>query len=214
MKNNMTKNLFVYGCSFTEGKECNIEHEYGKKYKKSDDDLSWPEIISKEKNLKLHNYGIGLNSNDKIFYSILDTFDLINEGDTVIIEMSFHYRYDIPNLDDDRLITITPNPEQLLNGLHRTDDRLYNKDDISHLTYMSVLMDSDLFRERNEKRFQFIKNILMNYKKTKDCIIWNLEPTCYEYETINSATNSEIEDAHWSFNGNRDFAKDMINNIK
>ena len=68
-------NLFVYGCSFTNG---GLINEYREKYKLNEDDIIWPEIIAKQMNRKLYNYGEGLFSNDKIFDSILTTFDSIN----------------------------------------------------------------------------------------------------------------------------------------
>ena len=43
--------LFVFGCSFTYGNGCLPNEPYFLKYKKSEDDLIWPEIIAKKLNL-------------------------------------------------------------------------------------------------------------------------------------------------------------------
>ena len=40
--------LFVFGCSFTHGNGCLPHEAYSLKYKKSEDDLIWPEIIAKK----------------------------------------------------------------------------------------------------------------------------------------------------------------------
>lgn len=206
----MKRNLFVYGCSFTRCYECDDYHEYCKNYKTSEDDLSWSQIVAKKLDLHLHNYGIGLNSNDKILDSIIDSFDLIKENDIVIIQISFYHRYDIPYLDNKKLITIAPNPEQLLNVLYKENNNEYNKKEVEHLTYMSVLMDNELFRDRQLKRFDFIKNILINFKKVKKCIIWDIEKEFHNYENIAKATNNNMADMHWSFKGNRDFANYIL----
>ena len=45
--------LFVFGCSFTKGDGCLEGEPYTLKYKKSDKDLIWPEILAEELNLNI-----------------------------------------------------------------------------------------------------------------------------------------------------------------
>ena len=209
----MKNNLFVYGCSYTRCFECNEDHIYKQKYKKSEDDTGWPDIIAKKFDLNLYNYGAGLNSNDKIFDSIINSFSLIKENDIVIIERTFNHRYDIPDLDNKQLITMAPNPENLLRGFWPTDsDKAYTKKEIEHLTYMSVLMESDLLRERYKKRFEFIQKVLIDYKKVKKCIVWDLE-TVPLINSIYVATNGLVEDHHWSFQGCKDFSELILEQL-
>jgi len=54
------KNLFVYGCSFTLGVGCGLGHPYREKYKLTDEDIMWPEIVAKKTDSNLFNYGEGL----------------------------------------------------------------------------------------------------------------------------------------------------------
>ena len=78
--------LFVYGCSYTYGNGALPDEVYTKKYKKSEDDLIWPEIVAKEIGYKLYNYAEGGASNDIIFDNIIfDNYEillqpLINQG--------------------------------------------------------------------------------------------------------------------------------------
>jgi len=143
----------------------------------------------------------------------LSSFDLINEGDIVVIEKTFTQRYDIPNLDDEQLITINVNPESLLNGFYPVkSNKKYSKYDIEVLSYFSVLMDSKLFVDRYDKRFEFLLKIFnkMNVK----CVLWNLEPIWDSFETINTSTNGQIVDHHWSYKGHKDFAEYIMNKLK
>jgi hypothetical protein len=205
-------NLFVYGCSFTACRETNPEHVYYDNYKKDDDD-NWPNLIGKSLNLNVYNFGEGLFSNDKIIDSVINSFDLITEGDLIILQMSFNHRFDIPDFNNKRLFTIAPNPENLLNNFYLSEsEQKYSKDEIEHLSYVTTLMDGELIGQRNINRFNFIKKILVDYKKTK-CIIWDMPPIGDKYQTIYEATNGKINDNHWSFKGCKDFSKYILNKL-
>jgi len=196
--------LFAFGCSFTAGNGCLVGEEYTEKYKSNEYDLIWPEIISNQIGYELINYGMGGYSNDKIFDTILNVYDKINENDYVIIEMSFHHRYDIPNSKDESLLTIAPNPSNLLVNE-------YSKNEIEHITYVSTLMQSNLFKKRNINRFNFLQKLLLNTKKVKNCLIWDVEENINNFEKIVDVTNGEINDHHWSYEGHRSFAKHLLN---
>ena len=198
--------LFTFGCSFTAGNGCLIDEEYTKKYKKDKTDLIWPEIISKNMELDLINIGMGGYSNDKILDSIIQTYDTINKDDVVIIEMSFHHRYDIPNKLNNSLITIAPNPSNLLINE-------YSKKEIENITYVSTLMESNLFKNRNINRFNFIKDILLKTKKVNKCLIWDVETEINRFEKIIDVTNNEIIDHHWSYRGHRNFSNEILNRL-
>lgn len=198
--------LFTFGCSFTAGNGCLIDEEYTKEYKTNETDLIWPEIISNHMGLELNNFGMGGYSNDKILDTIIHQFSKIEDGDVVIIEMSFHHRYDIPNQLNNSLITIAPNPSNLLVNE-------YSKKEIEHITYVSTLMESDLFKNRNINRFNFIKNILLKSKKVSKCLIWDVESEINRFEKITDVTSGKINDHHWSFKGHKDFSNEILNRL-
>jgi hypothetical protein len=193
--------LHVFGCSFTKGSGCLVDEEYTNKYKKEGDHL-WTEIIAKNYGLELVNKSKGGLSNDKILDRVIKNFETVNEDDYVIIQLSFYHRYDIPNYKNDCLLTIAPNPENLLFNE-------YTKSEIEHITYVSTLMESNLFKERHMNRFMFIRDLFLNVKKVKKIVLWRIEDYINDFEKIVHATNHEINDHHWTFEGHRQFAKRM-----
>lgn len=202
--------LFLFGDSFTFGYGCTKNDEFTLKYKKPED-LLWFEIISNKFNLEIINYGMGLYSNDKIIDSVIDSYDAIGENDYVLIEKGFTHRFDMPNLDDNYLITIAPSPRNLLTKDFTLASMDYTEDEIKSIEYMVVTLDSKLIRDRQTKRLNFLKKIIES-KKVKKCILWDIEDYTERnvYERIVDATDGEINDHHWSFKGHKLFAEEMI----
>ena len=100
--------LWVFGDSFSAGNGCYPEEVYPPKYKQTENDLIWPEILAKELKMELNNRAMGLNSNDKIIDSIIDNYYSILEGDIVIIGKTFPSRFDIPTKKRTKLMTVSP----------------------------------------------------------------------------------------------------------
>jgi hypothetical protein len=204
----MTK-LFVFGCSFTKGSGCLEGEPYTLKYKKSDKDLIWPEILAEELNLKLYNFGEPGKSNGRIIDSIIENFELIQKDDFVLIQKTFPYRFEVPfrrkNLQE-HLFTITPQTYKLLL------DEGYSKEEANVLQMMSVINDNTAFHKKTTRLFNFIKKSIIN-KGARMCIIWDLMEYEDKYQIIQQADKT-INDAHWSYEGHRMFAEEIINNIK
>jgi len=199
----MSNTLWTFGDSFTHGNGCLPNEPYFLKYKKSEDDLIWPEIIAKKLNFELKNIGMGMFSNDKIIDSIIKNYEYINKNDIVIIGKTFYHRFDIPNFENNKLITISPNPEKLLS-------QNYSKSEIESISYFCSIMDSNLFKKRQDSRFDFLKKLLIK-KEVKKCIIWDVTTQWDLYQTITTETNNEIFDHHWSYKGHLDFSKYILN---
>ena len=190
--------LWTFGDSFTYGHGCRPDGpllEYYNDYKTESDDI-WPEIVSTKLNLKLKNIGMGLFSNDKIIDSIIENYEYINQNDIVIIGKTFYSRFDIPY--NDTLITLST-----VN---------LPKDNNKFLNDVIVLMDSNLFKKRQNSRFDFFKKLFV--KKSVKCIIWDVTTEWNLYQTIAIETNNEIYDHHWSYKGHRDFSNHILNKIK
>jgi hypothetical protein len=203
--------LFVFGCSFTHGNGCLPHETYTAKYKKSEDDLIWSEYVAKKLNLKLFNFGMGAVGNDYIIDSLMQNFDLIGEGDVVVIQKTFSHRFDIcAKSDDGQLIweTITPTSELILK------EKGYSKNEIISLMSTLSIIDSDLNNDRWIGRFDFFKKIIDVHKKVKACIIWDLENGYHiKFERIVDV-DKQINDGHWSFGGHRKFAEEILQKIK
>jgi hypothetical protein len=208
-------NLFTYGCSFTLGNGCLPFDPYYKEYRKSDDDLIWPEIVAKELNLTLFNHGMGAFSNDKILDKMIETFDEVGEGDIVLMQRTFTHRFDITYRRQKNEpyvrqgLTITPHCEETLKY------QGYDDDEIKGVLQSIFLMDGEFNDMRVSNRFNFMKRLFLS-KKVQKCIIWDVLNYHDKkiYERIQEATNGEIVDAHWSYKGHRAFANVMLNKIK
>lgn len=206
--------LFTFGCSFTHGNGCLITDAYRKAYRKNEDDLIWPEIVANEIGYRLYNYGIGAASNDVIFDTIIERFDEISEGDIVIIQKTFTHRFDIaPTRKKNypyfkKFVTITPNSHETLKY------EGYTTSEIDSILYNTWLMDNELNDMRADDRFNFLKKLFL-LKGVKKCIYWDIIKYIDKniYERIQEATNDKIIDAHWSYNGHRDFSKIILNKI-
>jgi hypothetical protein len=192
----MINTLWTFGDSFTYGSGCLDDNPFTIKYKKSEEDKIWPELVASKLNLKLENIGMGLFSNDKIIDSIIDNYNYINENDLVIIGNTFYSRFDIPY--EGKLITLSTV------NLPDDDNKLLND--------IIVIMDDELLKNRQLKRISFIKSLLE--KNGTKCVIWEVEPKWNLYETIAIKTNNEIYDHHWSYKGHRDFSNYILNKIK
>lgn len=198
--------LHTFGCSFTFGNGLFPAEPYFK-YKSSDDDLIWPEIVSKHFGFELCNWGEGLMSNDRILDRIITKIPEIDSEDTVILQMSYHHRFDIPNKKDNLLLTIAPNAEPILRGE-------YSQSEIKKVCFVASLWDSNLYKERNILRFKFLQDFFLNVLKVKCCVLWDISETERKYENIKTATNEKITDFHWSYKGHKDFARNMILSIE
>lgn len=199
------KNLYVFGDSFTAGNGCLREDEYYVKYKTDDCDKIWCEIVANYLDFNLINNGCGLYSNDKIIDSVINEFDYFDNDDIILIQKTFYHRFDIPNLDDTMLITLSPEVLNFLIGFH---GQKYTKDERKHLEYFSVIFNSHLYEKRQCLRFDFLKKTIEN-KKIK-CFVWDINDLNIDVETIISATKGKISDYHWSFNGHKNAAKKII----
>jgi len=205
--------LWTFGDSFTAGAGCveNIpirdgDCKYYNEYKKSDSDI-WPNILGKAIGYEVKNIGKNGASNDYILDSIIDNFNMIEPTDVVIIEKTFYQRFDVPKLNSSEFHT------QYGEGLHTLSNDLkinkYNKEKLeieTILNYAVLFSDHKLFKERQDKRFEFIETILKN--KIHKILIWDvLGVIGGKFETIAQHTNDKIKDYHFSFNGHNQFSE-------
>ena len=203
------KHLWVFGDSFTAGNGC-LANELYTKYKKSDEDIIWPEIISSKLNMPLVNVGMGMFSNDKILDTLLERYDFIYEGDLVIISKTFFTRFDIPSKNEKYFITLSAG--HINNPYMSTHHFInYTEDELNTLKNIAVITDSKLTIERWNFRFDCIKRIIES--KGVKVLVWEVENAFREYDTIQDATNNKINDGHWSYKGHKDFANYIINLI-
>ena len=193
--------LWTFGDSFTAGNGT-LPNEPYTKYQQSKEDVIWPLLLSKKLQIPLVNKGMGLFSNDKIIDTVIENYHSIQGGDLVIIGKTFPFRIDIPNKTDDELLTIAPN--------HLTSiQNRYSKTEIESINEMLVLFDSEAIRQRQDFRFNFLKQLIT---QRSTCVIWSSK-LFFKFETIREATDHFLDDSHWSYKGHKDFADFMFSEV-
>jgi hypothetical protein len=198
--------LWTFGDSFTFGHGCRPDGptaEYYFEYKKDGDDI-WANLVGKMLNTKVKNFGKCGASNDFIIDCIIDQWDNIGENDYVIIGYTYHSRFDVPLKNRKALSTIYWGFEDM--------DEFYGEDKEEMLTLLNFqyyFASNELYKKRHLKRFNFLHKLLKEKKITT--FFWDVDymQRNSKFEKIADATNGKIDDFHFSFNGNRDFA-DMV----
>jgi hypothetical protein len=216
----MKNTLWAFGDSMTFGHGCNElcnsnTRELYLPYKKDGDDV-WTNHLSKLLNYEVKNLGKNGASNDYIFGSIIDNFDYINEGDIVIINMTLHGRIEVPIGDEIINALSSYENEMKIRGYNSGGDRQEKIETIINFQYH--FSNHQFYKDRHIKRFNFIKNRLLNEKKVKYVYLWSLEEVdsglYSSFETIYKATNGKVEDTHFSFNGHLNFAHFLYNTVR
>lgn len=205
--------LWTFGDSFTFGDGCRNDKgirdgdfRYYNEYKELDSDI-WPNILGKTIGYEVKNIAKSGASNDYILDSIIDNFKMIGSDDMVIIEKTFYQRFDVPKLNSNEFHT------QYGESLYTMDIDLktnkYNKDKLeieTILNYGVLFSDNILFKQRQDKRFNFIEDQLKN--KINKILIWDINSELRtSVETILQHTNGKIKDLHFSFNGHKLFSE-------
>ena len=198
------KTLWVFGDSNTAGHGCTYQFDYYKKYHKEGDGI-WPIHLSEWLDVDLENRGRNGSSNDLILDKIIDSFEEIKEGDIVIIGKTFSHRFDIPQKEG--LNSVFWDWKEFAAKEHTSQ---FTQEQIEVIVdFQYYFMDSPLFVERWNKRFQWISELL----ERRGCrvIVWDVSKELKGLKTINMDTSGKIEDHHLSFKGHYDFAKHMWN---
>lgn len=89
------KNLWTFGCSFTEGfvNDRSDSFEKYKEYCGGSFPESWPSILGKKLNLQVKNLGEGASGNQQIFQQICNNCKYFSQNDIIIIGWTFLERY-------------------------------------------------------------------------------------------------------------------------
>ena len=183
-------NLWTFGDSFTEGTGCGIGDEYHINYFKQGDKI-WPVWLSELLNVNLKNSGVGGYSNDMILDSIIDNWSEIKKNDYVFIESTYPHRFDVPI--DGKLKSIVHNFKGYNIGREELE---------TIVNFQYYFSDNILYKNRQIKRFEWIKSLLLK-KECKLVVIWDVQYDTKNIETITGATKGKIIDGHLSYNGHK-----------
>lgn len=213
--------IWAFGDSMTFGHGCNIECESETKinylpFKKDGDDI-WTNHLAKLLNYNVVNLGKNGASNDYILDCIIDNYDSIQPNDVVVINMTLHGRMEVPFKSGTYSILsgyeknktfmddIEPQIYHAKNQTKEEDDEKIE----SLINFQYHFSNHQFYKDRHTKRFNFIKDRLLNERKVKYVYLWSLEDddgVYASFETIQDATNGLVNDTHFSFNGHFNFA--------
>lgn len=203
--------LWTFGDSFTFGHGCRPDGplpEYYDNYKKDGDD-TWPNLLGSMLNTKVKNFGKCGASNDFIIDCIIDQWDNFKENDFIIIATTFHSRFDVPLKNK---LSLSTNYWESVDLKNFVGDEREQMETIINFQY--YFADNELYKIRHLKRFNFLHKLLRKHK-----IItfgWDV-PLLTEsdrFEKIVHATDGKLDDYHFSFKGNKDFADMVYDRIK
>ena len=213
--------LWAFGDSMTFGHGCNVECKSETKvdylpFKKDGDDI-WSNHLSKLLNYDVINLGKNGASNDYIFDCIIDNYNSIQPNDVVVINMTLHGRMEVPfkngiynilsgyEKNKTFMDDIEPQILQAKNQTKEEDDEKIE----ALINFQYHFSNHKFYKDRHTKRFNFIKDRLINECKVKYVYLWSLEDddgVYASFETIKDATNGLVNDTHFSFNGHFNFA--------
>jgi hypothetical protein len=220
--------LWAFGDSMTFGHGCNVDCDSNTKtnylsFKKDGDDI-WINHLAKLLNYNAKNLGKNGASNDYILDCIIDNYDSIQPNDVVVINMTLHGRMDVPFKNGTYSILsgyeknktfmddIEPQIYHAKNQTNENDDEKIE----ALINFQYYFSNHRFYKDRHIKRFNFIKNRLLNEREVKYVYLWSLEDDYGVYasfETIYKATNGVVNDTHFSFNGHFNFAHFIYNLI-
>jgi hypothetical protein len=142
----------------------------------------------------------------------MEDYFTIAEGDIVVIGKTFSSRFDIPNKNRQILMTVSPInlDEKTLSYFNAG----YKEQEVDYLWQMVELMDDPLLKRRQCFRFDFLKSLLLDHVRVEKCIIWDVDTAWKNFETIENATKGGVADNHWSYQGHKDFAEYIMEQIK
>ncbi len=202
--------IHTFGDSFTFGygcvEDCHFKPYYS--YKKDGDDI-WPIHLGQRLEMDVVNYGQNGASNEQIFQSIIENIDSIKENDIVLIGKTVHGRFNIPK--DSKWIEILSYVE--IDSDWKNDiSKKFSKEEFEALiNFQYYFLTNPMYRVRDNNRFDFLKKILTNNIKVRNCIIWEVKDMIKIFENITKATNGEIEDLHFSFKGHKQLSEYFFN---
>ena len=133
-------------------------------------------------------------------------------NDIVIVEKTYHDRLSVPN--DSEWISALSIDYTIEETWRNKLEKVFSKEETETLiNFQYYFSPKKLYEKRNNDRFDFLKKILVNNTKVKDCIIWDMPKIYDSFENVKTATNGEFIDFHFSFKGHKQFAEYMENII-
>ena len=211
--------LWIFGDSFDYGAESSV---IGQPYYDNFTENRKPHYslqLGKHLNSKVCNHAVPSFGPYQTLYYLSKNLKFIKPEDYIVVGMSDVHRLPgfEPNLFPKNTYGTDPYLENIVSnfGTWSRDDKLLKESMESIVPNFFegiekyVVNCIDPFKaEHTEFVNQLAKNIVESTSCSKS-FIYNTT-TWHEFESIKEATNNEIEDMHWSYKGNTDFAKYIL----
>lgn len=201
--------IWFFGDCFTWGFGCRPSFSYCKKYRQPEDKL-WTEIVSSTLGIPAIDKSIALKAtNFSVIKEFIENLSYIRKGDIVVYGTSKPLGLLKLNKDKDSIESLaTYNIEW---------DRHWNDDEDKQIGLDYINRN---VRGYDKEWMSFflpqIKSLaLLLLERGVKTYIWSYElyDKLDRFESIEQATNGEIEDYHFSFNGHRQMADYILNKI-
>lgn len=209
--------LWCFGDSYTQGAGLGDTEPY-RKYESVQE--KWVDIISSKYNYKLLNFGDGGISNQDIQSRLISNLSNIKSGDVVIIGDTVPTRtigvsQKRQNINNSLRPVVTFNNDTLTQGFYESDVEVLPENLNTYINYVyeflyvySEIWESyyiDIFFDL--KKELELRNIEVYFWSHR---LWYVHK---KFNSIYMATNTEVKDHHWSWEGHRQFSNYMINRI-
>ena len=148
--------LFICGCSFSaDFYENNPNFFEYKKYMGGKFPKTWSEILSEKLKLNRRNFAEPSVGNDQIFHQFCSLVNELKEGDILILQWSYNFRYRWRDRNNTSWLHIGPG---------KIDESVMNKE-----THENILInrDSELYIKIVTEDYMKLIDIICEYKKVK-----------------------------------------------
>jgi hypothetical protein len=188
--------LWTFGDSFTE--QYNSKYPWSEKYIKwkGHTPIVYGQLLSQELNFNLRNLGIGGYDNYSIFESFIKIIDEIKPDDVLVFGWSHTVRFRLVNQHG----VWSPILPAYKNNFNNVSDNTINEVLINRT---NSLYENELNNFIKIINFSLKKNIIIHWTPfTKTTIAKHIG----NLETIKQETNGEIDDGHYSENGQKELS--------
>lgn len=170
---------------------------------------TFPRILSKELNLPVKNFAEGGIGNDTIFETIYNNSHNIKENDVIIIGWTTIERFRHSMIDSNKWYHVVPNSHMLTKK---------ESEYISENTIHEILINRShpIYKNELADKVNFINWLHRNAKIIHWSSVHTIETIEYfdDIERITTETNKDVDDLHFSENGNIKLANIFLKKLQ
>lgn len=203
------RTAWFFGCSATFGAGCHTGDEYYEKYGRPGDKI-WTEIVANAFDCNEVNLGVPGRGNIEILRCILDNKDNIKSDDIVIVGATDGARVQSFITIDGKVLPTSFTHWMI--DYFPWKERGLDQDYVDSLKGYMVNCRLRFIEDHCNYDKKLIEDVI-SLINPKQSLIWS--PVLWnKFENIAVHTNDVIYDFHWSFNGHKQMAEWVLDNLK